>query len=177
SPTGKSCCATTRGRFSATSNPRTPRRRRRDQRSGCQSWSRCWSGEKPGKGEAAHPPSPFPCLSYVPRMKIGLVQMAMGPEPDANLAKGVAKVREAARAGAKIVCLPELFRSLYFAQREDPAVFDLSERVPGPTTQALGRAAVDNGVAVIAPVFERRAPGLYHNSAAIIDADGKLAGL
>jgi N-carbamoylputrescine amidase len=75
------------------------------------------------------------------------------------------------------VCLPELFRSRYFCQREDPAVFDLAERVPGPTTKALGRAAQDNGVAVIAPVFERRAPGLYHNSAAIIDADGKLAGL
>src|SRR5204863_984229 len=177
SPTGKSCCATTRGRFSATSNPRTPRRRRRDQRSGCQSWSRCWSGEKPGKGEAAHPPSPFPCLSYVPRMKIGLVQMAMGPEPDANLAKGVAKVREAARAGAKIVCLPELFRSLYFAQREDAAQFALAEPIPGPSTQALAPVAKETGCVIIVPVFERRAAGLYHNSVAVLDADGRTAGL
>jgi N-carbamoylputrescine amidase len=75
------------------------------------------------------------------------------------------------------VCLPELFRSQYFAQREDPALFDLAEPVPGPSTDALGKAAQQAGVVVIAPVFERRAPGLYHNSAAVIDADGRVVGI
>ena len=109
--------------------------------------------------------------------RIGLVQMACSPDADANLGKAVAKVGEAARAGAEVVCLPELFRSQYFCQKEDAATFDLAETVPGPSTEALGRAAAAAGVAVIAPVFERRAPGLYHNSAAVIDADGKIAGL
>ncbi|HYT71747.1 MAG TPA: carbon-nitrogen hydrolase [Gemmatimonadales bacterium] len=111
------------------------------------------------------------------RYTIGLVQMAMSPDPDANLAKAVAKVEEAAAAGAQLVCLPELFRSLYFAQTEDVRLFDLAEPVPGPSTVALGKAARNAGVVVIAPVFERRAPGLYHNSAAVIDADGRVAGL
>jgi N-carbamoylputrescine amidase len=109
--------------------------------------------------------------------RIGLVQMACSPDADANLGKAVAKVGEAARAGAQVVCLPELFRSQYFCQKEDASTFDLAETVPGPSTEALGKAAAAAGVAVIAPVFERRAPGLYHNSAAIIDADGKIAGL
>jgi len=110
-------------------------------------------------------------------MRIGLVQMAMGPDPDANLAKGVARVREAARAGAKIVCLPELFRSLYFAQREDAAQFALAEPIPGPSTQALAPVAKETGCVIIVPVFERRAAGLYHNSVAVLDADGRTAGL
>jgi len=111
------------------------------------------------------------------RYKIGLVQMAMSPDPEQNLRKAVAKVGEAAAAGARLVCLPELFRSQYFAQREEAALFDLAETVPGPSTEALGRAAKQAGVVVIAPVFERRAPGLYHNSAAVIDADGTMVGL
>jgi N-carbamoylputrescine amidase len=109
--------------------------------------------------------------------KVGLVQMAMSPDPDHNLRTAVVKVAEAAAAGARLVCLPELFRSPYFAQREDAAHFDLAEPIPGPSTEALGRAAKQAGVVVIAPVFERRAPGLYHNSAAVIDADGRLVGL
>jgi N-carbamoylputrescine amidase len=116
-------------------------------------------------------------MKGVEKFSVGLVQMACSANPAENLEKAVAKVEEAARAGARIVCLPELFRSRYFCQREDTAIFDLAEPVPGPTTEALGRAARDNGVAVVAPVFERRAPGLYHNSAAVIDADGTLAGL
>jgi N-carbamoylputrescine amidase len=112
-----------------------------------------------------------------PRYKIGLVQMAMSADPDANVRRAIAKVAEAAAAGARLVCLPELFRSQYFAQREDPALFDLSEPVPGPTTDALGKAAQQAGVVVIAPLFERRAPGLYHNSAAVIDADGQVVGI
>jgi N-carbamoylputrescine amidase len=111
------------------------------------------------------------------RFKVGLVQMAMSPEPAKNLDRAVSRVREARRAGADIVCLPELFRTQYFCQREDASLFDLAEPVPGPTTEALGRAAKETGAVVVAPVFERRAPGLYHNSAAIIDADGQVRGL
>jgi N-carbamoylputrescine amidase len=109
--------------------------------------------------------------------KVGLVQMAMSPEPAKNLDRAVARVREAQRAGADVVCLPELFRTQYFCQREDAGLFDLAEPVPGPTTEALGRAAKETGAVVVAPIFERRAPGLYHNSAAIIDADGQVRGL
>ena len=109
--------------------------------------------------------------------RVALVQMAMSRDPDQNLRAAVARVGEAAAAGARLVCLPELFRTRYFAQREDAALFDLAEPVPGPSTEALGRAAKDAGVVVIAPVFERRAPGLYHNTAVVLDADGRVAGL
>src|SRR3989454_2916208 len=111
------------------------------------------------------------------RYKVGLVQMAMSAYPEANVRRAVAKVAEAAAAGAQLVCLPELFRSQYFAQREDPELFDLAEPVPGPSTDALGNVAKQAGVVVIAPVFERRAAGLYHNSAAVIDADGRVVGI
>ena len=111
------------------------------------------------------------------RYTIGLVQMAMSVDPAANLEKALGKVAEAAASGASLVCLPELFRSQYFAQREDAALFDLAEPIPGPSTDALGRAAQRAGVVVIAPLFERRAPGLYHNSAAVIDADGRVIGV
>ena len=86
---------------------------------------------------------------------IGLVQMAMSADPAANLEQAITKVAEAARAGARLVCLPELFRSQYFAQRGDAALFDLAEPVPGPSTEALGRAARQVGIVVIAPVSER----------------------
>jgi N-carbamoylputrescine amidase len=115
--------------------------------------------------------------STAKKFAIGLVQMSCSPDPKANLAKAVAKVEEAARAGAQVVCLPELFRSQYFCQREDVATFDLAEPVPGPSTEALSAAAKAHRVAVVAPVFERRAAGIYHNSAAVIDADGKILGL
>jgi N-carbamoylputrescine amidase len=111
------------------------------------------------------------------RFKVGLVQMSMSERADENLQKAVAKVGEAARNGAEVVCLPELFRSPYFCQREDAALFDLAESVPGPSTEALGQAARKAGVAVVAPVFERRAAGLYHNTAAVIDATGEILGL
>src|SRR5260221_6464324 len=116
-------------------------------------------------------------MATQPTFRVGLVQMAMSREAGENLEKAVARVREAARAGAEVVCLPELFRSPYFCQKEDPALFDLAEPVPGPSTEALGRAARESGVAVVAPIFERRAAGLYHNSAVILDADGTVAGL
>ena len=109
--------------------------------------------------------------------KVGLVQMAMSPDPAANLDRALSAIREAAAAGAGVVCLPELFRSPYFCQREDPRLFDLAEPVPGPTTEAVGAAARQEGVVVVAPVFERRAPGLYHNSAVVIDATGEAVGL
>jgi N-carbamoylputrescine amidase len=116
--------------------------------------------------------------SSVPlKYKVGLVQMAMSAGAPANLQHAIAQVEEAAAAGARLVCLPELFRSRYFAQREDAALFDLAEPVPGPSTDALGKVAKQAGVVVIAPVFERRAAGLYHNSAAVIDADGRLVGI
>src|SRR2546425_6815055 len=104
------------------------------------------------------------------KYKIGLIQMAMSADPDANLKQGVAKVEEAAAAGARLICLPELFRSLYFAQREDAALFDLAEPVPGPSTEALAKAAQRAGVVVIAPVFERRGAGAVSHNAAGDDA-------
>ncbi|HVO11932.1 MAG TPA: carbon-nitrogen hydrolase [Vicinamibacteria bacterium] len=109
--------------------------------------------------------------------RVGLVQMAMAPDPAANLARAVAAVREAAVRGAEVVCLPEMYRTRYFCQTEDHAHFALAEEVPGPSTEALGQAAKQAGVAVVAPIFERRAPGVYHNSAVMLDADGKVAGL
>jgi N-carbamoylputrescine amidase len=116
-------------------------------------------------------------MSTKPTFRVGLVQMAMSREAGENVEKAVARVRDAARAGAEVVCLPELFRSPYFCQKEDQAFFDLAEPVPGPSTEALGRAAKESGVAVVAPIFERRAAGVYHNSAVILDADGTVAGL
>jgi N-carbamoylputrescine amidase len=111
------------------------------------------------------------------RFKVALVQMACGPDADENLQRAVSRVEEAAGAGARVICLPELFRSRYFCQREDAAFFDLAETVPGPTTEALGKVARKAGIVVVAPVFERRAAGLYHNSAAVIDATGQVVGL
>jgi N-carbamoylputrescine amidase len=108
--------------------------------------------------------------------RVGLVQMAMSSDPQANLDKAADRVEEAARAGAQVVCLPELFRTRYFCQREDAALFDLAEPVPGPSTERLSAVARELGLAVVAPVFERRAPGVYHNSAAILDG-GELKGL
>jgi N-carbamoylputrescine amidase len=105
------------------------------------------------------------------------VQMSMSADADENVQKAVARVAEAKKAGADVVCLPELYRSPYFCQKEDARLFDLAEPVPGPSTEALGRAAKEAGVVVVAPIFERRALGLYHNTAAIIDTTGEVAGL
>src|SRR5512146_1488487 len=111
------------------------------------------------------------------QFKVGLVQMACGADPRQNLRSAIKGVNEAARKGAAVVCLPELFASTYFCQREDPDVFDLAEPIPGPITRALGPIAKKAAVSVIAPVFERRAAGVYHNSVAVIGNDGKIAGL
>jgi N-carbamoylputrescine amidase len=111
------------------------------------------------------------------KFTVALVQMACSADPDANLRKAMARVEESAARGAQVVCLPELFRSQYFCQREDAALFDLAEPVPGPSTDALAAAAKKHRVVVIAPVFERRAAGLYHNSVAILDSSGELRGI
>jgi N-carbamoylputrescine amidase len=108
---------------------------------------------------------------------VGLVQMSMGPDPEANFAAAVRHIREAARLGAHIVCLPELFRAQYFCQREDLRLFDLAESIPGPSTEKLAAVAREARIAIIASLFERRAPGLYHNTAVTIDAEGRLAGI
>jgi N-carbamoylputrescine amidase len=108
---------------------------------------------------------------------VGLVQMSMTADPQANLEKAIARIREAAGRGATLICLPELFRTLYIGQREDHDLFNLAEPVPGPSTDALGKVARELGVVIVASLFERRAPGLYHNTAAILDADGKVAGI
>jgi N-carbamoylputrescine amidase len=110
------------------------------------------------------------------KSKIAVVQMRCSPEPDANLAAACEWVRKAARDGAKLVCLPELFRTQYFCQREDPALFDLAEPIPGPSSNALADVAKQEGVAIIASLFERRAAGVYHNTAAVLERDGSLLG-
>jgi N-carbamoylputrescine amidase len=102
--------------------------------------------------------------------------MSCGPEPEANLQKALARIGEAAALGAQVVCLPELFQTQYFCQREDPALFDLAEPIPGPTTQLLAEAAHRHGVVLVASLFEKRAPGLYHNTAVLFDSDGTLCG-
>src|SRR5262245_37512927 len=111
------------------------------------------------------------------RFKVGLVQMRMTADPAANLATATARVQEAAAQGAAVVCLPELFRTLYIGQREDHELFDLAEPVPGPSTEALATVARAAKVVIIASLFERRAAGLYHNTAAVIDRDGSVAGI
>ena len=108
--------------------------------------------------------------------KIALVQMSCSADPADNLTRARARIAEAAGRGATLVCLPELFRSQYFCQAEDHANFDLAEPIPGPSTAALAETARDNRVVIIASLFERRAAGVYHNTAVIIDADGKLLG-
>jgi N-carbamoylputrescine amidase len=109
--------------------------------------------------------------------RVALVQMACSPSPEANLDRAVDHLRRAARDGAQMICLPELFQTQYFCQREDPAMFDLAEPVPGPATERLAAVAREEKVSIIASLFERRAPGIYHNTAAVLDDDGTLAGV
>jgi len=109
-------------------------------------------------------------------LPIALLQMSCADDPGENLERTLARVEEAARCGARVVCLQELFRSRYPCQSEDPARFSLAEPVPGPTTQALSRLAQARSVTLIASLFERRAEGIYHNTAVVIDAQGRLLG-
>jgi len=112
-----------------------------------------------------------------PNKRIGLIQMSCVPDTAANLDKAADRVREAARAGANVICLPELFRAQYFCQREEHALFDTAESIPGPSTERLSAIAKEEKVVVIASLFERRAPGLYHNTAAILETDGSIKGI
>lgn len=107
---------------------------------------------------------------------LGLVQMSTGAHPAANLTKAVERIEAAAKKGARIVCLQELFRSRYFCQSEDPRNFKLAESVPGPSTDALSAVAKERKIVIVASLFERRSAGIYHNTAVVIDADGSLAG-
>ena len=111
------------------------------------------------------------------KVTLGLLQHACSADPAANLKKALALADLAARRGAGIICTQELFRSQYFCQSEDHGNFKLAEGIPGPTTEAFQGLARKRGVVVIASVFEKRASGLYHNSAAVIDADGSLLGV
>ena len=112
-------------------------------------------------------PSPF---------QIAILQSSCTSDPRANLEKTIQQIRDAAGRGANVVCTQELFRTQYFCQFEDPANFAFAESIPGPTTEALTKLARELGVAIVAGVFERRAAGVYHNTAAVIDADGALVG-
>src|SRR3954468_4475237 len=109
--------------------------------------------------------------------RIGLVQMPCSLDADENLSRAIEGIRKAAARGAEIVCLQELFRSQYFCREEHPKWFDLAESIPGPSTEAIGAVAKELQVSVVASLFEKRAQGLYHNTAAIIDADGSLIGM
>ena len=107
---------------------------------------------------------------------LALIQMRCSPDPEENRARAVEKIREAAGKGAGIICLPELFASQYFCQEENHKCFELAETIPGPSSETLGKLAGELGVVILASLFERRAAGLYHNTAIIIDADGTVMG-
>jgi N-carbamoylputrescine amidase len=109
--------------------------------------------------------------------KFGLIQMSMSDDVDANLNHACELIDKAAKQGAEVICLPELFRSLYFCQSENHDYFNLAESIPGPTTEQLSKIAKQLGIVIISSLFERRTAGIYHNTAAIIDKDGSLAGI
>ena len=110
------------------------------------------------------------------KLKLGVVQMSMSDEPEENTAKAEAMVRDAAAQGAELICLPELFRSRYFCQTEDYRRFDLAEPIPGPTTERFATLAAELDVAIVLSLFEARAPGLYHNTAALVDGEHGFVG-
>ncbi len=110
------------------------------------------------------------------KVKVGLIQMSCTKDTDANLNKTITKIREAAQKGAQIVCLQELFRSLYFCDVEDYENFKLAEAIPGPTSEAFEKLAKELKIVIIASLFEKRTNGIYHNTTAVIDADGKYLG-
>src|SRR5436190_23042648 len=103
--------------------------------------------------------------------------MSATPDPEQNLSRAIEKLHQAADKGAQIVCLPELFRTQYFCQREDAALFDLAEPVPGPTTGRFSQLAKELRITIVVSLFERRAPGLYHNTAVVIGVDGTITGM
>jgi N-carbamoylputrescine amidase len=109
--------------------------------------------------------------------EIGLIQMRCSQDPGENLESAIALIREAAAQGAQIICLPEVFKTVYFCQEENHKYFQYAEPIPGPTTERLSALAKELQVVIVASLFERRAAGLYHNTAAVIDADGTLLGI
>jgi N-carbamoylputrescine amidase len=111
------------------------------------------------------------------KIKIGLLQISISGTPEENIAKTLNWVEKAVKKGANIICVPELYRSRYFCQKEDTSLFDLAETIPGPSTDAFCRIAKKLNVVIEVPVFEKRAPGLYHNSAVMIDTGGKILGI
>ena len=110
-------------------------------------------------------------------IKLGLIQTGVSPDPAANLKKTIALIERAAKSGARIICTQELFRSQYFCQSEDHKNFLLAEKIPGPSTDAFQKLAKKHRVVIVASLFEKRASGVYHNTAAVIDADGSLLGI
>src|SRR5947208_1811597 len=110
------------------------------------------------------------------KTRVALIQMKCSAEPEKNFARAIDFIRDATKQGTQVVCLPELFQSQYFCQSEDHGNFKLAEEVPGGSTIALGELARELGIVIIASLFERRRAGVYHNTAAIIDANGKLLG-
>ena len=116
-------------------------------------------------------------ISSDQRFRVGLVQMSCSSSPDENLEKAAVKVREAAARGGQVICLQELFRSQYFCREEKADLFDLAETIPGPATKVMGQLAKELDVAIISSLFEKRAQGLYHNTATVHDAGGELLGM
>src|SRR5215204_7268683 len=110
------------------------------------------------------------------KVKVGLVQMSCSNNKEDNLAKAIERIRNAAAGGAQIVCLQELFTSLYFCNVEDYENFKLAEPIPGPSSDALSKLAKELNVVIIASLFEKRAQGIYHNTTAVLDADGSYLG-
>ena len=111
------------------------------------------------------------------KFRVGLIQMSATSDPDENLRRAIGHVRNAAKSGAQIVCLPELFQTQYFCQHEDTTLFDLAESIPGAVTSRLSGLTKELGIVLVASLFEKRAPGIYHNTAVIFDADGELRGI
>src|SRR6266705_3974378 len=111
------------------------------------------------------------------KFRIALIQTTCAIDPNQNLAKTEWKIREAAAAGAQIVCLEELFRTQYFCREENHELFALAETIPGPSTEWLGKLACELRVVIVASLFEKRAAGLYHNTAAVLGTDGHIAGI
>lgn len=120
--------------------------------------------------------SPKPRFKTPAQVTLGLIQMSAQEDPEANLAKAISRIRAAAKSGAQIVSLQELFRSRYFCQSEDARNFKLAESIPGPTTAALGALAREREIVIVASLFEKRSAGIYHNTAVVIDADGSVVG-
>ncbi|MDP3581216.1 MAG: carbon-nitrogen hydrolase [Ignavibacteria bacterium] len=111
------------------------------------------------------------------KFTIAGIQLSFSAKPEENEKKTLNWVKKAAKQGAQIICLPELYRTQYFCQKEDFSLFDLAETIPGPSTKTFQKAAKENKAAIVLPIFEKRAAGIYHNSVVMIDADGSILGI